>query len=379
MSVDANIDDLAADLFILYSSNPTDVDRRSGRLPTQHASGDVICAGSKLPIYCGLTTFDGPVGGMEFRRHALDYTCQVPSGVLRRVGYDLFAEVRHLLTVGQPASQACIPTLELHIDLLRRVLTESGISFVEIPPRPAGFDFICCLTHDVDFFGIRRHKLDRTLAGFIARASIGTLVDVVRGRRPLADAFRNWAAVLSLPFVFMGLRRDFWNPFDDYARAESGKPSTFFLVPFRNRPGTSPDGTVVATRRVAYQASEIREEAAKVAASGCELAVHGIDAWRSADAGQSELRELTRLTNCATAGVRMHWLYFSETAPETLEAAGFDYDSTCGFNDAVGYKAGTSQSFRPLGTRTLMELPLAIMDSALFYRTRMGLEKADAG
>jgi hypothetical protein len=74
----------------------------------------------------------------------------------------------------------------------------------------------------------------------------------------------------------------------------------------------------------------------------------------------------------------MHWLYFSENAPETLEAAGFDYDSTCGFNDAVGYKAGTSQSFRLPGTRTLMELPLTIMDSALFYRTRMGFDEAEA-
>ena len=59
------------------------------------------------------------------------------------------------------------PTLELHIALLRHLLLQSGVSFVEIPPRPGDYDFICCLTHDVDFFGIRRHKWDRTLAGFV--------------------------------------------------------------------------------------------------------------------------------------------------------------------------------------------------------------------
>ena len=41
----------------------------------------------------------------------------------------------------------------------------------------------------------------------------------------------------------------------------------------------------------------------------------------------------------------MHWLYFGDDSPKTLEAAGFDYDSTCGYNDAVGYRAGTSQVF----------------------------------
>ena len=30
-----------------------------------------------------------------------------------------------------------------------------------------------------------------------------------------------------------------------------------------------------------------------------------------------------------------------------LDEAGFEYDSTVGYNDAVGYRAGTSQVFRP--------------------------------
>ena len=34
-----------------------------------------------------------------------------------RLGFDLFEEVRHLLTKGQPAELASIPTLELHISL----------------------------------------------------------------------------------------------------------------------------------------------------------------------------------------------------------------------------------------------------------------------
>ena len=93
--------------------------------------------------------------------------------------------------------------------------------------------------------------------------------------------------------------------------------------------------------------------------------------------GAKRCAQLTSLTAQPTAGVRMHWLYFDADSPRQLEAAGFDYDSTWGYNDAVGYRAGTSQVFRLAGTK-LMELPLSIMDSALFYPRRMGLTDREA-
>ena len=74
----------------------------------------------------------------------------------------------------------------------------------------------------------------------------------------------------------------------------------------------------------------------------------------------------------------MHWLYFQRDSPALLEAAGFDYDSTWGYNDAVGYRAGTSQVFRLPASKRLMELPLSIMDSALLFHGRMGLSTAEA-
>ena len=67
-----------------------------------------------------------------------------------RLGFDLFKEVRHLLTRGQPAEFANIPTLELHISLLRELIVSQGVTLVEIPPVPAGYRFIVSLTHDVD-------------------------------------------------------------------------------------------------------------------------------------------------------------------------------------------------------------------------------------
>jgi hypothetical protein len=375
------LENLDAERFLVYSSKEVAADREAGtRLERMDGPVDIQWGQSSIPVFGPVALFGdgGSASTLTSSGKAVDYRRTSGNRVIRRIGYDLFAQIRYLLTEGQPVSRALTPTLELHIALLRSLLLESGVSFVEVPPRPDGYDFICCLTHDLDFFGIRRHTADRTLAGFAARASLGTLADLLRGRRPLTDAIRNWVALLSLPLVFLGLVKDFWRPFEDYARVEDGRQSTFFVVPFKGRPGVAPNGAVEPTRAVPYQVSEIREEAKKAAVGGSELAVHGIDAWRDAVAGRTEMNQLTSVTGRKTAGVRMHWLYFEAESPRRLEAAGFDYDSTWGYNDAVGYRAGTSQVFRLPASENLMELPLSVMDSALFYRGRMGLDNKEA-
>jgi hypothetical protein len=203
------------------------------------------------------------------------------------------------------------------------------------------------------------------------------LFNVFRGRRSWSEVTRNWKAILSLPFVLSGLKDDFWHPFNDYSRVEGDGRSTFFVVPFKGRPGISPKGRVNRIRAVPYQVSEIHDEICRIAARGNEVAVHGIDAWRDANSGREEQRTLTSMTAHSEVGIRMHWLYFDAGTPEKLQDAGFAYDSTWGYNEAVGYKAGTAQVFQFPSTR-LLELPLTIMDSALYYRSRMGLSPAEA-
>jgi hypothetical protein len=177
--------------------------------------------------------------------------------------------------------------------------------------------------------------------------------------------------------VFTRLASDFWHPFADYAFADAGLPSTFFLVPFKGQAGVSPDGDVRPSRAVPYEIGDIADDVKSAVERGSEIAVHGIDAWRDADSGRAERAQLTSVTGQTRAGIRMHWLYFNQDSPRQLESAGFDYDSTYGYNDAVGYRAGTSQVFRIPGTR-LMELPLSIMDSAMFFSDRMALSRDDA-
>ena len=74
----------------------------------------------------------------------------------------------------------------------------------------------------------------------------------------------------------------------------------------------------------------------------------------------------------------MHWLYFDSQAPATLEKAGFSYDSTVGYNETIGYRAGTTQVFKHAEVDRLLELPLHIMDTALFYPSYMNLSDDEA-
>lgn len=337
--------------------------------------------GVRLPIYGKSATFQHT--GHRFlmdenpRRFA-GYIDQSNGKVTVRIGYDLFAEIRELLTTGQPIANASIPALELHIALLRELIIESGIPLVEIPPIPAGYKFIACLTHDVDHPSITRHRFDHTMLGFIYRAAIDSLIGVFRKRTSALALLKNWAAVLKLPFVYLGLARDFWLGFDQYASLEGDAKSSFFVIPFSGRPGNLGDGPAPEHRSAAYGVADISIQIQKLMDAGCEIGVHGIDAWRDTTCAREELKEIRRATGQRQIGIRMHWLYFDERTPAVLEQAGFDYDSTVGYNGAVGYRAGTTQAYKPLETSHLLELPLHAMDTALFYPAHMNLNSNEA-
>jgi hypothetical protein len=261
----------------------------------------------------------------------------------------------------------------MHIGFLRDLILRGSAPLVEIPPVPDGFRFIACLTHDVDHPSIRHHGWDHTTFGFLYRAVVGSIVDVCRGRAALRKLLTNWAAAVMLPFIHLGLARDFWYTFDRYLDIERGLTSTFFVIPFKDSPGRASDGPAPRRRASRYRARDIVERLRGLVNAGCEIGVHGIDAWVDSSKGHDELEQVAQIAGTPDIGVRMHWLYFDEGSPATLEKAGFAYDSTVGYNETVGYRAGTTQAFRPLGTSWLLELPLHIMDTALFYPNYLNL------
>ncbi len=91
-----------------------------------------------------------------------------------------------------------------------------------------------------------------------------------------------------------------------------------------------------------------------------------------------ERARICEATGQVDVGVRMHWLYFAQGSPQALEQGNLCYDSTVGYNDAIGFRAGTAQVFRLLRSDALLELPLIVQDTALFYPERMGLSEKTA-
>ena len=379
---DAKPEPSSTRLLILYASEETEFDVRL-KIETRlhdHETNLSLSAGS-LPLYGCHATFlhrGTKVLSSDDTGKTVGFVDRLEDQLFARVGYDLFREVQCLLTRGQPPANAGTPTLELHIAFLRDLIVGCGIPLVEIPPLPEGYPFVVCLTHDVDHASIRRHKFDRTMFGFLYRATLGSLFNVVRGRLPWRKMFTNWAAAAKLPFIYFGIAKDIWLQFDRYVEIEKGNPSTFFVLPFEGDPGRSSEGRAPWARASRYDASHIASKIPRLTSAGCEIGLHGIDAWLDSSRGREEAKRITRFSGKETAGVRMHWLYWSEDSPVILEDGGFPYDSTVGYNDAIGYRAGTSQVYKPLQASRILELPLHVMDTALFYPNRLDLSPREA-
>jgi hypothetical protein len=382
-STDEDTSRINAQLVLLYQGAGND----DAALDTLRNSGfansrTLLHKDFELPIYSQITTFPGRPEPMLIQKETnrtAAYLSNEQGRSVAHLGYNLFAEVAFLLTLGQPCCNASTPTLELHIRLLRQLIVESGVNLVEIPPVPQGYRFIVCLTHDVDHPSIRRHKLDRTMLGFLYRATIGSALNVLRGRATLKQMLQNWVAALSLPLVFLNWARDFWLEFVRYTTLEKGLPSSFFVIPFSGRSGRTRAGAAPRHRAAGYGAADIAPYLRQLKSAGCEIGLHGIDAWIDSSSGIEELREIKAITGAEEIGVRMHWLYFDENSPLTLENAGVNYDSTVGYNNQVGYRAGTTQVYKPLQAQRLLELPLHIMDTALFYPAHLHLTTEEAG
>jgi hypothetical protein len=373
--------DITARLVVIYGARRSPIDEAAGIYRSSRRTGRLTYRGHTLPIYGDLATFEphgsdtaiatteGGVAGVRL---------DAPHCTIVRFGYDPFEELGLLLSNGQPVEWAHVPTLDLHIRMMRDALVEAGIQFVEIPPAPAGYRFAVTLTHDIDFVAARDHLFDHTMWGFLYRSTIGAAANLWRRRTSVRRLLKIWWSAAKLPFVHLGWATDFWAPFAWYLHHEKGLPATYFLIPFKRRPGQRVPGRRGARRATAYDIGDLPEWTRTLTSAGCELGVHGIDAWHDAGCGREELARVAAVTGQKKVGTRIHWLLQDGNTPRVLEEAGYAYDSTAGYNETIGYRNGTAQVFRPLTAQSLLELPLHIQDGALFFPQRLDLSESEA-
>jgi hypothetical protein len=376
------LSNVRAKLLLVYGPETKSIDAHVGITPGKRLESAYLThRDSSIAIYGGVCTFADASSGSPCLRAGSETVGLKIDGsdiTVIRLGYDLFDEVQFLLTSSQPPENASTPALDAHVNMLRAWILEEGIPLMEIPPVPAGCNFAVCLTHDIDFIGIRQHKFDHTMLGFLYRSTVGAMRNLLRGRITVGRLFKTWRAVASLPMVYLGWTKDFWEPFEWYLKAENGLPSTYFLIPFKRQAGEHVPGSHASRRATGYDVTDLRDWAAILKDEGCEIGVHGLDAWHSVEKGCAERERVAAVTGQTKIGIRMHWLLQDSRTIGALEEAGFAYDSTAGYNETVGYRNGTTQVFRPLGARTLLELPMHIQDGALFFPQRMDLSESQA-
>jgi peptidoglycan/xylan/chitin deacetylase (PgdA/CDA1 family) len=233
---------------------------------------------------------------------------------------------------------------------LERLRARLGIE----PPRWRGARFAVALTHDVDVPWRWTRAGIRAAAGRLRRGDLREAVGLaavplhrLRGSDP------NWS----------------FERIIELERAHDAR-STFFLLAAHAHPADGP---------VPESYDRLRPRLVEtIAGGGGEIGLHG--SYTAADDASRLAAEKSALEQLAgpVAGQRYHYLRADPHANlAAVEAAGFLYDSSLGFSDALGFRAGIAHPFRPWGTR-LVEIPLAAMDVTLGEERYLGLSASES-
>lgn len=252
------------------------------------------------------------------------------------------------------------------VDVLREQLAEQ-LACAGHPPRRAGWagaSWAACVTHDVDYLrkwrpGMVYRELGPYLAGNALKQPLSRRVwRLGRAGQQAAqgDPYRRALARMRAEMTARGGR------------------ATYFFKAGAHGP-----------HDVAYalEGRYARRLLSALQAEGHAVGLH--PSYHAHDHPAYLVAERARLA--AVLGhppetVRQHYLRFDPVVtPRLLAAAGFRVDSSLGFAEHEGFRHGTCQPFqlydvvadRPLD---LWEVPLALMESALFNRRHLGVEEA---
>ncbi len=126
-----------------------------------------------------------------------------------------------------------------------------------------------------------------------------------------------------------------------------------------------------------------------IARRGHEIGLHG--SYNSNVSSEQLLREKEQLQNVLQSkqieqqviGHRFHYLRWkTDTSARYLTDAGFEYDTSLGYADHIGFRCGTCREFRMYDikkrqTLSLIQRPLIVMETSLFDLKYMNLPAAE--
>lgn len=255
--------------------------------------------------------------------------------------------------LGRHKLDSRLPYAAIAMHFLQRALCRivPSCTSEHISPNPSVRHFIVS-THDVDFLPVSR-------AGNVLRLAKNAVISFLVYRSPSLAMDQAGKALL----MMLGSG----NPLDQLSRlvqtqVELGfTASYFFLTDRRHRRDANyniEDPVVLNTLR-------------RLERDGMEIGVHGsytsLDELSRLNSEFGSLREL----GFHPVGGRQHWLRFTvDRLIAACEKAQVSYDTSLGWPDCVGFRAGACFAFPPYNFReeraaTFLEIPLIVMDGSL--------------
>jgi hypothetical protein len=293
-------------------------------------------------------------------------------------GDDLDLAFRHLARVEEgagaktdehgrfPASSSCLRRREAPVDALLPTVTAAlrKIGAEPAPLWPGGARFFVALTHDIDTPWRWTRQGMRGAASRLKHA-LGDL--------RLRDALLDARGLARMPLHKVRRSDPNWC-FEHVAELESrrGFSSTSYVMAAHRDPhdGAVPEAYAERRPRLVQE----------LALLGGEVGLHG--SYRSCDDERllrAEKLDLELLLGKPIRGLRFHYLRMRwHEVVGRLDRLGIDYDTTLGFSDRPGPRAGFSFPFQPwdhaLGRpASFLELPLVLMDATLAESRYMSL------
>lgn len=199
------------------------------------------------------------------------------------------------------------------------------------------------LTHDID-------RIKRTYQSFTKPAKA-----ILKGK---LDEF---TSAISASFE----KGNYWN-FDDIINIESRfnvKSTFFFLNETIKFNILKPKSFILAKGRYNIRDSNIVEMIKWLDANGWEIGVHGsFNSHADFNLLKQEKEVLEDILGHKVIGIRQHHLNLSSNTWINQNKIGLKYDSSYGFNRAIGFKENKYLPFHPLKNK-FMVFPQVIMDS----------------
>jgi len=222
------------------------------------------------------------------------------------------------------------------------------------PIYPQNNEFALCVTHDIDliFKSIGQKMMD-SLESLLRKDLSSFLYELLSFPNP-KNPFYNFEEILLLEKEY-GVRSTWF-----FQALEPGEPE------FR------------------YRLTDVSEAIKLITDAGGEIGLHGgFGTSENFELVEREKKRLEKILGKRVTGYRSHYLKFS--VPHSwniLSEAGFEYDSTLGYTDCIGFRNGMCHPFKPINLKNqeyidIIEIPLHVMEMSLFqHYMRLNIDEA---